>query len=52
MKTYTITFSKENIEDLHHVLLIYETDCLIEDNYIMYDAIKKIRKYIEEKANL
>lgn len=52
MKTINITFSEENIEDLHHALFIYECDCLVDDHTAMYEAIRKLRKYIDAEANV
>lgn len=52
METTTITFSKENIEDLHHALFIYECDCLVKDQKAMFEAIRTLRKYIDKEANL
>lgn len=50
MKAINITFTEENIEDLHHALFIYECDCLVDGHIFMYEAIKKLRKYIEQQA--
>ena len=52
METITITFSKENIEDLHHALFMYETRCLLDDDKAMYEAIRQLRKYIDREANI
>lgn len=50
MKTINITFTEENIEDLHHALFIYECDCLVDGHSTMYEVINKLRKYIEQQA--
>lgn len=51
MKTINITFNDENIEDLLHILLIYETDCLLKDQVMMHDVAQSLRKYIKQCSN-
>lgn len=47
MKTYTITFNEEQLDDLKNALFIYGCEC-IRDNYLrMYAATENLMKYIE-----
>lgn len=50
MKTINITFSEENIEDLDHALFMYECECLHDDYPLLYTAINKLRKYINQQS--
>lgn len=52
MKTINITFSEDNIEDLHHALFVYETESLIQNHKYMYEAISKLRKYIDQQSEI
>lgn len=48
MKTINITLNEENLDDLLHIIFIYETRCLIEDQMAMYKVASELRKYIKQ----
>ncbi len=53
MKKETLTFTREELEDINHALLIHKCECLDQNLMALYEAedklFKKIKNYLNQK---
>ena len=53
MKKETLTFTREELEDINHALLMHKCDCLRENLMALYDAedklFNKIKNFLNQK---
>lgn len=50
MKYYKIILDEDMLRDIHHALLIYETDSLLLNKRLIFEAVRKARIHIDETA--
>ena len=53
MKKETLTFTREELEDINHALLMHSCECLSQNLMALYDAeiklFNKIKNYLNQK---